>query len=134
MVLAIIALATASLSPAFAYAPAPEQQPSVTAPAFMAADGKACAIPNADVTVTYPAPPELPKGLKLDGVVTGSSRVTVGPTGKVVSARIQRSSGNAAVDQTILKAAKSSTYSPKIVDCKAVQGTYLFFAQFDRQL
>ncbi len=127
MLFAIIALALQLVSPAFAYAPAPA---SFTAPAVAAA-GKGCVTPNADVAVAHGKTPDIPKGEKLHGTVTGTSRVTIGPNGEVVSARIERSTGDAAFDQAVLNAAKGSTYSPKIVDCKPVQGAYLFSVLFD---
>lgn len=100
---------------------------------LVAAAGKTCTTPNADVTVKDAAPPALPKDAKLQGPVTASALVTIGPDGKVLRVTIdpKHSSGNMEVDQAVLRAARNSTYSPKVVNCKAVQGTYRFFVRFD---
>jgi TonB family protein len=127
----IAALTLQSFSPVMASTPPLTAQGS--APAALAAAGKTCTNPNADVTVTDPAPPVLSKSAKLHGSVQGSVRLTIAPNGKVISAKIDHSTGNAAADQAVLNAAKSSKYSPKIVDCKPVQGTYLFLVRLNPQ-
>lgn len=129
MLFAILALAFQSVSPALAYAPAPAAHTPAAVPALIAA-GKMCTTPNADVTISNPATPRFPEGETFHGLVRGSARVTIGPDGDVVNAKIAKSTGNAALDQSVLKAAKQSTYTPKIANCKPVEGTYLFFVQF----
>ncbi|HEY9179912.1 MAG TPA: TonB family protein [Candidatus Baltobacteraceae bacterium] len=71
--------------------------------------------------------------------------VTIGADGKLVEARIVKSSNNMAMDQAALASARDSTYEPKTIAvsshrqagtgpaapadrvvCKAVEGTYLF--------
>ncbi len=56
--------------------------------------------------------------------------VTLSPKGAVMSARVQHSSGDLSIDMAALDAARKTTYAPKIVDCKPITGTYLFFADF----
>jgi hypothetical protein len=52
--------------------------------------------------------------------------VVVGSDGKVVAAKILKTSGDGSFDAASIRAAKSSTYTPKLVDCKPVEGTFLF--------
>ena len=61
-------------------------------------------------------------------LVTVQIAVTIAPSGKVVGAEVYRSSGDPAVDKAVLTAAEKSTYSPKLVNCVPVGGTYLFKA------
>ena len=59
--------------------------------------------------------------------------VTVDLSGKAIGAAIYKTSRNDAMDQSALKAASNSSYSPKLVSCQAVQGQYLFRADFRPQ-
>jgi TonB family protein len=52
--------------------------------------------------------------------------VVVGSDGKVVAAKILKPSGDFSFDAASIRAAKSSTYTPKLVDCKPIEGTFLF--------
>jgi TonB family protein len=54
----------------------------------------------------------------------------VGPSGNLVGTKIYKSSNNMAIDQAALRAARQSTYSPKLVNCQPVEGDYLFRADF----
>jgi TonB family protein len=85
-----------------------------------------------EATVTNPVQPDYPESAKDIGIgpVTVQVEVTVGPSGNLVSASIYKSANNMAIDQAALRAARESTYSPKLVDCNAVQGQYLFRADF----
>lgn len=56
--------------------------------------------------------------------------VTVGISGKPTDFTVSKSSGYADIDQATLRAARWSTYSPKMVDCNPVVGTYPFRAEF----
>ena len=55
-------------------------------------------------------------------------KVLVGTDGSVEQATISKSSGYPAVDAAVLKAARATTFSPKVVDCKPVEGVYLLKA------
>jgi TonB family protein len=63
-------------------------------------------------------------------VVSVFVEVTIDAQGRLVDTKIYRSSGNAAIDQAALRAARQSSYAPKIVDCVPVEGTYIFHADF----
>lgn len=81
-----------------------------------------CAIRNADAAVIKAAPPKLAK--PEHGWV--ESRVTISPKGIPTAVDIINSSGNRAIMDAAAQAAVHSTYSPAIVNCKPVQGSYLF--------
>lgn len=87
----------------------------------------ACAHPNVDASVKNAVAPNLPNDPKLEAVVDVA--VTVGPSGKVLSTKVTHSSGNAKIDNAVVRAARESTYSPKIVNCVPVQGGYTFHAE-----
>lgn len=78
-------------------------------------------------------PPDYPDSArKLNlGNVYVDVLVHVSATGAVTSAQVTRSSGNPAIDGAATDAARKSTYSPKVVKCQAVPGTYLFRADFE---
>lgn len=89
-----------------------------------------CSNPNVEVTVTSPVQPDYPasaRDLGL-GTVTVDVEVTVGASGNVIGALVSRSSSNMAIDQAVLRAARESTYSPRLVDCHPTQGNFLFRA------
>jgi TonB family protein len=88
----------------------------------------ACTKSDAEPAVVNPVPPALAKGQWPKQKVSAEVAVTIAPSGKVAGAKVYKSSGDAAVDHAVLTAAEKSTYSPKLVNCQAVEGTYLFKA------
>ncbi len=124
MLFAILLLALEAFSPAMAFAPAQ----TITSTPATASIASTCAKPNVDATVTSPAMPKMPHGLTVKG--TATVLVTIAPNGSVKSASVSKTSGNAAIDNAVLDAARQSKYSPKLVNCQPVQGTYLFLAAF----
>lgn len=94
--------------------------------------GPQCKVPYQDATATNAVQPDYPDSAREMGLgnVTVEVEVTVGPTGQLTAASIAHSGGNMAIDQAALRAARNSTYAPKIVNCKPVSGTYLFQADF----
>ena len=108
----------------------PAGQGTQTGPPATAKPG--CANPNREATVTNAMSPDYPdsaRELNL-GTVNVEVEVSVGATGNLASASIYKSSNNMAMDQAALRAARQSTYAPKLVDCEPVQGDYLFTATF----
>ncbi len=73
-----------------------------------------------------PVMSEIPPSFRPAGPLTVEAMVLVGPDGSVESATISHSSGYAGVDAAVIRAARASSYSPKVVDCKPVEGRYLF--------
>ena len=92
-----------------------------------------CAVPFREATVTVPRRPVYPQSVKALnlGLLASEVEITVDPSGKVASAGIYKSSGNAAVDAAALQAANGSSYAPKLFKCQAVAGNYLFKALFE---
>lgn len=126
MIFVLLTLALEAFSPALAFAPAQSiSTPAVTDSAVAAA---ACAKPNVDASVTEPSEPQMPHGLKAGG--SAIFAVTIAPNGRVTGLSLRKSSGNAQIDRSVAEAALHSKYSPKLVDCKAVTGSYLFRADF----
>jgi TonB family protein len=66
------------------------------------------------------------------GNVSVEMTVDISATGAVSSVQVTKSSGDPDIDSAALDAALKSTYQPKITNCKAVPGTYLFRADFSR--
>jgi TonB family protein len=127
MILALLTLALQALSPASTV--------SANAPAMLQSTGSrlvasACSVPNAAARVVTPAEPQIPHSA---GPVHGfvNIGVTISPSGQVAKAVVEHSSGIAAVDAAVLKAAKASTYSPARKDCAPVAGEYIFHAEFE---
>ncbi len=126
MLFVLLTLALEAFSPALAFAPAQSvSTPAVTGSSVAAAP---CAKPNVDALVLTPAEPQTPHGLKAGASAIVS--VTIAPNGSVTHANVWKTSGNAQIDRSVLEAARHSKYSPKLVDCKAVTGNYLFRADF----
>lgn len=117
------ALAVATFAPALALGPS-EGAPAPRSATVVAA---ACSRPNADALVVKAAMPNVPRGLPARPA-TVEITVTIAANGKVIGLAILHSSGNATVDRAVAEAAKNSTYSPKLVNCTPVQGTYIFRA------
>lgn len=82
-----------------------------------------------DATVLKAASPDYPASANgAKGVAI--AQVVVSPSGEVVSVNITKSSGVRALDKSTIKAAWTSTYAPAMSNCKPVQGSYLFRANF----
>lgn len=71
-------------------------------------------------------PPGLPKGTVVFAVVT----VTVGPDGSVQKAIMYKSTGTPDGDKEALRIARTTTYTPKVVDCKPTAGIYRLRVDF----
>jgi TonB family protein len=98
---------------------------------YAAAPNPFCPHPNAEATATDQVSTQYPARARNSGFrsATVEVEVTVGPSGNLVEARVVKSSGNLSIDEAALRAARESTYSPKLVDCNPVQGNYLFRAK-----
>ena len=90
-----------------------------------------CARPHMDAMMTRPVQPNYPESARTQGATgTVQGKVSLDPSGGVISTSIYKSSGNAELDRAALAAAHESIYSPEIEDCRPVVGTYLFRANF----
>jgi len=90
----------------------------------------ACNRPVTVLIFMTPAYPDAARDLHL-GERTVLIDVRVDANGKVVGEQIRQSADNAALDQASIAAADQTTYSPKVVGCKPVEGHYLFKVTFD---
>jgi protein TonB len=93
-----------------------------------------CAVPNKDATTTRAVEPEYPEMAKQQGVVGVTQvKVSLSATGSVQGVAVYKSSGNAALDQAALSAARASAYAPEVENCQPIAGSYLFRADFTNQ-
>jgi len=109
--------------------------PAPTATPIPATPKPSCANPNAQAGIVgQPADLDYPDIARQQGVVGSTDvQVTLDATGNVTDVSIHKSSGNAALDQSAIKAAKATRYSPEIVGCVKTAGAYLFKADFNGQ-
>lgn len=71
---------------------------------------------------------EQARAAKVSG--TAAVHVALDAQGHVTNATIAQSSGNSGLDESALAMARSATYAPRFVHCKAVAGEYTFTVQF----
>lgn len=57
-------------------------------------------------------------------------RVDLGPDGAVIGMAIARSTGSLAYDRAALSAAQGAVFTPQMVNCRPVSGTYLVVIEF----
>lgn len=96
-------------------------------------DAQTCAKPFQDATMVNPANLQYSEAAKTAGLGAGTVvvRVVVAPSGAVAAESIIESSGNPYLDRAAIVAARESTYSPKIVNCAATFGDFLYRVMFD---
>jgi TonB family protein len=84
-----------------------------------------------DARFTHQVQPEYPAIAKDQGA-TGTAVVlaTIGPDGKVISAKIDQSTGNRMLDEAALDAAKASGFEPPIINGKPATETYRLVYNF----
>lgn len=83
---------------------------------------------NVGATVTNAVQPKYPVSARDLAPATVEVEVSIGPSGNVLGIRVTKSSGNTAIDQAVVRAARQSTFSPKLVNCEPTQGDHLFRA------
>lgn len=78
-----------------------------------------------DARFTHQVQPDYPEMAKTQGAEgTAVVLATIGPSGTVVSARIDQSTGNKMLDEAALTAAKDSGFQPPIINGKPATETY----------
>ena len=93
-----------------------------------------CAAPHVDARTTQKADADYPALAQAQGATgTVTVKVALSASGAVESATVYKGSGNSALDQAALKAARNSRYAPEIEDCQKVPGQYLFVVEFASQ-
>ena len=126
MLFVILTLAVEAFSPALAFIPPGSISAGRHAAAGLVA--AACSNPNALAQYIDGPAPVLPHGVKVKGSAT--VLVAIAPSGSVVTGSVWKTSGNAAIDRAVLEAAQHSKYSPPLINCEPVGGTYPFHAEF----
>jgi TonB family protein len=82
---------------------------------------------QAEASVTKPVIPDVDLATREQvQPLYATVAVLVSADGKIEKTTIYKSSGSFAFDWASLRAAKLSTYKPKVVDCRPVEGTVLF--------
>lgn len=89
-----------------------------------------CDTPYRDVSMVNAVTPGLPAQTRISRTVTVAVDVLVSQDGSLRGATVSMSSGDAAIDQAVVRAALASTYAPRLVNCEPTQGDYVFRAQF----
>jgi protein TonB len=91
-----------------------------------------CANPNEDASIRGQAvEPDYPDIARQQGAVgTTQVKVTLDATGNPVDVSIYKSSGNAALDQSAMKAARATQYNAETQNCDKIPGSYIFRADF----
>lgn len=77
------------------------------------------------------APVEIPpeaRAAKVNG--TAAIRVQLDPQGRITSASVAQSSGNAGLDAVAMEMARGATYTPALVKCKPAAADYTFTVKF----
>lgn len=90
-----------------------------------------CRVAHRDALATHLVEPEYPshaRGLGQGGTVV--IKVSLTATGAVRSVSIYKPSGFEELDQAGLAAARAATYTPEVVNCFTVDGTYLWRADW----
>jgi TonB family protein len=88
-----------------------------------------CVVPYADATLTQAFPLKFPIESITEELVV-LIEVVVGHDGRVLDYRVVKNSGNFLADNAALRAMRLSTYSPRIINCVPVPGTYVFRVDF----
>jgi periplasmic protein TonB len=98
-----------------------------------ATTGPLCPNPNEDAYVINAMSPMYPDSARDFGLgkVTVLVQVTLDAQGRLLDTKISQSSNNAAIDRSALRAARQTTYAPRIANCVPVEGTYIFRADFE---
>lgn len=96
----------------------------------LAQSNQQCATPYVEATATYAAQPAVPATTRVERTTFVDLILVIGPTGNLKSVQLNKSSGNSALDAAAMDAARRSTFSPKVVNCNAVIGQYMFRVSF----
>ncbi|MDB5040214.1 MAG: Gram-negative bacterial TonB protein C-terminal, partial [Candidatus Eremiobacteraeota bacterium] len=105
--------------------------PTLAAPA--SASLSTCKTQAASAAISVPVPADYPF-IAAEQNFSGTSviRVDLADTGAIRNTAIFESSGNQFLDRAALLAAGQQTYSPQIVSCAPVGGSYLITVDFQR--
>jgi TonB family protein len=104
---------------------------AVIDPATLGQPVRLCGDPDQEAVVTRAAAPLAPPsaGKRLFPVAV-LVIVTIAPSGNLANARIFKTSGNEAIDEAALDAARRSQFAPKYTNCKPTTGSYILREEF----
>jgi TonB family protein len=93
--------------------------------------GSACTSQAVPAAISTPVPPDYPV-VAAEQKISGDALVQVdlAPSGAVLNATIFKTTGNASLDSAAVLAARRQTYSPQIINCQTVGGSYLIGVGF----
>jgi TonB family protein len=85
-----------------------------------------CPTPNREPAIIEEVAPDL-NGLEshVTGPTSVTVRVSIDPNGRISGVNVVSSSGDRLLDDAVVRAARLSKFTPRYVDCKAVDGDYL---------
>ncbi len=90
-----------------------------------------CSRPDVPAALAQKVVPQMPEMAVEQGAAgTVAVKVSLSENGSVLGTSLDRTSGNASLDQEAIKAARQSTYYPARANCTAVPSTYLFVVEF----
>jgi TonB family protein len=93
----------------------------------------ACGTQAAPAAISVTVPADYPRiAAEQNRSGTAVIQVDLAGTGAIRNAMIFESSGNQFLDRAALLAARQQTYSPQIVGCEPVSGSYLITVDFQR--
>jgi TonB family protein len=103
-------------------------------PADVAAEANsACSAPDHLATIVRTVEPNYPNAEALHGV-SGLSviRIDLSDVGRVVDAKVMKSSGSYILDTEAIRTVKAMSYAPQLQNCAAVPGTYAVEVEFPK--
>jgi TonB family protein len=123
---------TTDKGPAVPASTAPPATPAPTPAPPTPTPKPACAVPNKDAAIKgSAAEADYPDIAKQQGAVgTTQVKVSLDAAGGIASVTVYKSSGNQALDNSALAAAKATSYTPETVNCVPEAGSYLFRVDF----
>ena len=89
-----------------------------------------CGMPFHDASIVQRVNPQAPAGVWFDQSMHGTAEVDIAPDGSVMRVRVTRSTGDPALDNAMIEAARRSTYAAKQDNCTPLAGSYLYQADF----
>jgi TonB family protein len=124
----------ATVPPAREAAPA-DAPPAAATPSVVAAVQAPVYAPErvVEARVRVAAQPDFPNDPSVQGLrATSAVLVTIGPTGRVIRAAIDKSSGHRAFDEAALEAARNSAYAPPLIDGRPATASYRMVYEFSQ--
>ncbi len=120
----------ANIGPVAPIVPGPEVGP--TGPiAPVESPQPVCSAADADAHTTNVVTADTPQEAEEQGLTgTTDVEVTLDENGGVTAATIYRSSGSMLLDNAAIRAARQSSYAPRMHDCAAASGSYIFTVTF----